>query len=36
MSLPTVIAFHDGVPVDKLVGLRPKSVYLNVISRMQQ
>lgn len=36
MSLPTVIAFKDGTPVDKLVGLRPKGVYLNVISKMQQ
>jgi len=33
MSMPTVIVFRDGVPVDKLVGLRPKSTYRNVIDR---
>ena len=33
MSMPTVILFHDGEPVEKLVGLRPKSVYENVIAK---
>jgi thioredoxin 1 len=33
MSMPTVILFKDGQPVDKLVGLRPKDVYRNVIDR---
>lgn len=33
MSMPTVIIFHEGEPVDKLVGLRPMSVYENVISK---
>ncbi|MDP4097008.1 thioredoxin family protein [Paenibacillus sp. P96] len=33
MSLPTVIFFKDGQPVDKLVGLRPADVYRNVINR---
>jgi thioredoxin 1 len=33
MSLPTVIVFHNGEPVDKLVGLRSKEVYQNIIAR---
>lgn len=33
MSLPTVIVFKGGEPVDKLVGLRPKQVYQTVIGR---
>jgi thioredoxin 1 len=33
MGVPTVILFKDGQPVEKLVGLRPKSVYKTVISR---
>jgi thioredoxin 1 len=33
MSMPTVILFKDGEPVDKLVGLRPKEAYMNVIRR---
>jgi thioredoxin 1 len=33
MSLPTVIVFQNGVAVDKLVGLRSKEVYQNVIAR---
>ncbi|MWV46288.1 thioredoxin fold domain-containing protein [Paenibacillus sp. HJL G12] len=33
MGTPTVIVFHNGEPVDKLVGLRPKSVYQAVLSR---
>jgi thioredoxin 1 len=33
MSLPTVIIFHNGEPVDKLVGLRPKDVYQKAIAR---
>ncbi|MFC6228272.1 thioredoxin family protein [Paenibacillus allorhizosphaerae] len=33
MSMPTVILFHDGEPVEKLVGLRPKSVYESVIAK---
>ncbi|WP_442604202.1 thioredoxin [Paenibacillus sp. KN14-4R] len=31
MSMPTVIVFQNGVPVEKLVGLRPKSVYQSLI-----
>ncbi|SDX61791.1 co-chaperone YbbN [Paenibacillus sp. CF384] len=27
MGTPTVIVFKDGQPMDKLVGLRPKSAY---------
>jgi thioredoxin 1 len=33
MSLPTVIVFHNGVPVEKLVGLRPKAVYENLLTK---
>ncbi|MBW7474033.1 thioredoxin family protein [Paenibacillus oenotherae] len=33
MSMPTVIVFHKGEPVEKLVGLRPKSVYENVLAK---
>ncbi|MFE5320462.1 thioredoxin family protein [Paenibacillus sp. NPDC056579] len=35
MSMPTVIVFHNGEPVEKLVGLRPKSAYENVLARYQ-
>ncbi len=33
MSMPTVILFHNGVPVDKFVGLRPKDVYQTAIAK---
>lgn len=33
MSMPTVIVFYNGEPVDKLVGLRSKGVYKNVMDR---
>lgn len=33
MSMPTVIVFHHGEPQDKLIGLRPKSVYQATIAR---
>ncbi|MFD2614227.1 thioredoxin [Paenibacillus gansuensis] len=33
MSMPTVLVFRDGVPVDKLVGLRPKAAYRAVLAR---
>ena len=33
MSVPTVIVFRDGEAVEKLVGLRPKSVYEQVVSK---
>ena len=33
MSMPTVIVFHNGEPVDKFIGLRPKGVYQAAISR---
>jgi thioredoxin 1 len=33
MSMPTVIVFHNGVPVEKLVGLRPKAVYENLLTK---
>ncbi|GAB6929186.1 thioredoxin [Paenibacillus sp. JCM 10914] len=36
MSLPTVIIFHNGEPVEKLVGLRPKSVYQTALGRYIQ
>lgn len=33
MSMPTVIVFKDGVPMEKLVGLRSKAVYEATLSR---
>ena len=33
MSNPTVILFHNGEPVEKLVGLRPKAVYESMLAR---
>jgi thioredoxin 1 len=33
MSLPTVIIFHNGEPVEKLVGLRSKEVYQTSVAR---
>ncbi|NDI34484.1 thioredoxin [Chengkuizengella sediminis] len=33
MSMPTVVLFKDGEPVEKLVGLRPKSVYTTLIDK---
>lgn len=33
MSMPTVIAFHNGEPVEKLVGLRPKAVYESLLAK---
>ncbi|RJX39566.1 thioredoxin [Paenibacillus pinisoli] len=33
MSMPTVIVFHNGEPVDKFIGLRPKGVYQAALER---
>ncbi|QMV44660.1 thioredoxin [Cohnella cholangitidis] len=33
MSMPTVIVFHNGEPVEKLVGLRPKAVYESLLTK---
>ncbi|WP_410768683.1 thioredoxin [Fontibacillus sp. BL9] len=33
MSLPTVIFFKGGEPVEKLVGLRPREVYDGIIGK---
>lgn len=33
MSMPTVIMFHNGEPMDKLIGLRPKSTYQAALAR---
>lgn len=33
MPMPTVMVFHHGEPVEKLVGLRPKSVYEHVLNK---
>ena len=33
MSTPTVIVFHKGEPIDKIIGLRPKSVYQAALTR---
>jgi thioredoxin 1 len=32
-SMPTVIVFKNGVPVDKFVGLRPKEAYKAALAR---
>ncbi len=32
MSIPTVILFKDGQPVDKKVGSSPKNVYVDMIN----
>ncbi|THF84718.1 thioredoxin family protein [Cohnella fermenti] len=34
MSMPTVVFFRDGVPENKLVGLRPKQAYREIIDRL--
>lgn len=33
LGMPTVIVYKDGVPMDKLVGLRPKAVYQAAIEK---
>jgi thioredoxin 1 len=33
MSMPTVILFHNGEPVEKLIGLRPRMVYETMITK---
>jgi len=33
MSMPTVMLFHNGQPVEKLIGLRPKSAYENLLAK---
>lgn len=33
MSIPTVILFKDGEPVEQMVGAKPKSDYVNRIQR---
>jgi thioredoxin 1 len=33
MSMPTVVVMNEGVPVEKLVGLRPIHAYEQVIER---
>lgn len=33
MSMPTVIFFHQGQPVEKLIGLRPKEAYTSLIAK---
>jgi thioredoxin 1 len=35
MSIPTLIVFKDGQPVDKIVGLQSKDALKNVVSRHQ-
>lgn len=34
MSMPTVIVYSGGQPVEKLVGLQPKSVYQGVLDKV--
>ncbi|WP_435925571.1 thioredoxin [Paenibacillus sp. DYY-L-2] len=36
MSMPTVIFFHGGEPVEKLVGLRPREAYERMIMKHQE
>jgi len=33
MSIPTLIVFKDGQPVDKVVGFQPKDSLKNILSR---
>jgi thioredoxin 1 len=33
MSIPTLIVFKDGQPVDKVVGFQPKDSLKNMLSR---
>lgn len=33
MSLPTVIVYKNGEPMEKLVGLRPKNVYRQALDK---
>jgi len=35
MSIPTLIVFKDGQPVDKIVGFQSKDALKNVVSRHQ-
>jgi thioredoxin 1 len=35
MSIPTLIVFKDGAPVDKIVGFQPKDALKSVLSRHQ-
>jgi thioredoxin 1 len=35
MSIPTLILFKDGQPVDKIVGFQSKDALKNVVSRHQ-
>ncbi|WP_379127827.1 thioredoxin family protein [Paenibacillus sp. sgz500958] len=33
MGLPTVVIYKGGVPVEKLVGLRPKAAYEGILNK---
>ena len=33
MSIPNIILFKDGEPVEALIGLRPKEAYLEAIEK---
>ena len=33
MSMPTVIIYQNGEPMEKLIGLRPKSVYQGLLNK---
>ncbi|MCR8635183.1 MULTISPECIES: thioredoxin [Paenibacillus] len=33
MGMPTVIVYKEGQPLDKIVGLRPKAQYRNVLEK---
>lgn len=36
MGMPTVVVYNAGQPMEKLVGLRPKSVYQGVLNKVAQ
>jgi thioredoxin 1 len=33
MSIPTLIVFKDGQPVDKVVGAQPKDILMNMLNK---
>lgn len=36
MGMPTVVIYKEGQPIEKLVGLRPKSAYQGVLNKVIQ
>jgi thioredoxin 1 len=33
MSIPTLVLFKDGQPVDKVVGFNPKEALVNLVNK---